>query len=136
MIFSKHLPTKFAKNIAIGCDLWIVDAFHNMEDHIDFEQRLITFQTMAISCSFESSLTAYFGIRLTDQQKEYLKIIYDTTKDWLMGHITGELLEKLSQKTTTGKEAADVAAIMIDNFVKKDSLSDKEKRGLLVRFSK
>jgi len=133
MILSKSLPTIFAKAMAMSYDLYIVDKFERQDEWEDLHDRLVIFQQLATSNDFEICLTAYWGVKLDDDKKKILKLIYDTTRPWLMGHVIGELLEKL--QSDERKDTSEIAQLILDNFVKSGKIDETTKKGLLVRFA-
>jgi phenylalanyl-tRNA synthetase beta subunit len=106
-----ELPTSLARKIAIAIGLHHEEEnLQNVSEYEAFEDNLAMFQQMAISTEFEKCLSVYeIDIELTDDQREKLKYIYDHTNDWIRGHISGELMKKLSDKLTNGRDANEIA---------------------------
>lgn len=137
MILSKSLPTKIAKVLAIGVDLYIPDNDnHNtVEDWEDKRDRLITFQQLAISGKIEDAMLAYHGLKLSEEQLSVLQTIFLTTQPWLMGHVVGRILEKLDGGLVSGRDATELATMLVDKINTDKSIDKKTKRSLIVRFA-
>lgn len=133
----KSIPTLFAKLIAESCELYVPDdeTRGNEELWQELRDRLSNFQKMAISANFDVSLIAYYGFELDEKQKQCLQIIHQNTKDWLLGHVAEQLLIKLERNSTSGRESAEIAQIITENFTKGKTPSEEVKRGLIVKLA-
>jgi len=129
-------PTIFARIIATGCELYIPDEDRGqaIEEYLEKVERLIVFQQISIASSFETSLQAYYEYELSDFQKEQLKLIYDTTRAWLLGHLAGHLLDALENKLANGRDKKEIVQTFLEAFVTPTSTEQKRK-GLLVEFA-
>lgn len=140
MKITPSLPTAFARQIAIGVDLLPRD--YNLLSIDDYEvdkTRLAQFQQLAVAGTFEEAMLAYHGLNLAENKLAALRLIYNTTKPWLLGHVVGEMLTRMEAVGTSSKDAADIAQMIVDSF---NPSSDAEegtestgKRGLLVKFA-
>ena len=137
MTTSKVLPTVFAKNICKEVDLL------NREDcgpeFLEQVNRLQQFQQMSISCRFEQAKIAYHGIDLDEQQLKSLKLIYDTTKPWLQGHVVGAILDRINSKTTSNKDFSETVRTILEKLDSTDESNDKggvRRKELIVKLSK
>ncbi|GAF70504.1 unnamed protein product, partial [marine sediment metagenome] len=91
----KSLPTIFAMNLGIASGLML--EMKAGVNHIQYGKKMDSmraFQQMSITSSIEDSMIAFYGMDLTDEQKEILKVIYKSTKPWMLGHVVGVLLDK------------------------------------------
>lgn len=123
--------------MATSCDLYIPDSEldqDNADEAMEKRERLVIFQQIAVATTFEISLQAYYEYDLTEQQTNHLKLIYDTTKSWLLGHIAGHLLDSLENKFMTGRDKKEVAQTLLESFIKQSS-TEENKKGLLIKFS-
>ncbi len=123
MMHSTSLPTIFAKSIAkeVGLPFSDID---------DIGERLRHFQQMSITCEFEDALIAYHGVEVSDIQKDALETIYNSTRPWLLGHVTGVLMNKMSEEKFT-TYAATLIVDLIKNSGKPLS-EDKQNKLILV----
>ena len=121
----QSLPTIFAISIAEEVGLPT-----SGED--DFGERLRHFQQMAITCSFEEALIAYHGIEYDDDQKAALETIYNSTKPWLLGHVTGTLMKKLAEDRLTTDAARLIVSLIKENG---EPLSEEFQSKLIVKLA-
>lgn len=140
MKITPSLPTAFARQIAIGVDLLPRD--YNLLTVDDYEvdkTRLAQFQQLAVAGTFEEAMLAYHGLNLAEGKLAALRLIYNTTKPWLIGHVVGELLTRMEAIGTSSKEAADIAQMIVDAFAvdapAAEGAENTGKRGLLVKFA-
>lgn len=140
MKITPSLPTAFARQIAIGVDLLPRD--YNLLTVDDYEvdkTRLAQFQQLAVAGTFEEAMLAYHGLNLAEGKLAALRLIYNTTKPWLLGHVVGELLTRMEAIGTSSKEAADIAQMIVDAFAvdapAAEGAENTGKRGLLVKFA-
>lgn len=129
MIISSNYPTIFAKRLARIVGLYNVES--NLEfrltvsdyqdDELDEHKTLAEFQQMAITSKFEDCLIAYHGRKpeLDEKQIDALKIIHKSTVPWLLGHVAGQLTEKMN--SSNDKDFVDAAEALIDILLKEQS---------------
>jgi len=132
------LPTPYAEDVAIRAELLDADEMdcHPITDYEKKRRRLAMFQQMSISSTFEKCMMLYLlEVDLTEKQVSALEIIYQNTRDWILGHMTGELLKKLSSKFTTGRDANDIARTIIEVTKQKDEPGKQSilKRSLIIK---
>lgn len=137
MKISASLPTAFARQLAIGVDLLPPGYDLNSVDDYEIDKnRLAQFQQLAVSGEFEDAMLAYHGLDLDFEKLAALRVIYKTTKPWLMGHVVGELLVRMESVATNSKEALEIAQMITTAFGGTASTADPEKKkGLLLRFA-
>jgi len=101
------LPTLFAQAIAQEVGLTETKTTQqNGQQILDQITRLKHFQQMSIACSFKESLIAYYGQTLTEEQELALKVIYRSTKPWLLGSTIGSLIDRINNTKITNKDFA------------------------------
>lgn len=135
----KPFPTVFAKVIAINCELYIPDDERgiNVADYLEKVERLIVFQQISVASDFEVALQAYYEYELSEYQKEQLMLIYSTTRAWLLGYLSGHLIESLESKLTSGRDKKEIVQTFLEAFVKPPPNTENEaKKGLLIEFAK
>ena len=99
MKFSEVYPTSFAIKLATATKLYCSKMAegktvgnNSVAMHID----LVEFQKMAIGgVDYETSLICYHGKILTKKQKASLELIHKTTKPFILGHVSGVLIDAL-----------------------------------------
>jgi len=142
MKLANSLPTVFATTIAVSTKL--LPARQDRKNHEEYEDQkdmLAAFQQLAIVGELEEAMLAYHGQKLTKPQKDALELIYKTTKPWLYGHISGELLNQLSSKFLSGKDKKDVTAMILQCMEGQHGSGDgggmdnEQMAGLLVRLT-
>ena len=135
---SQTLPTTFA--ISLGEISGILLKHGTGADAHEYMGRIElmkAFQQMAVTCSFEESLIAFHGFKLSDEQLESLKIIYKSTKPWMLGHVVGVLLEKLDSPKITNKDFAESVRTIVDQLTETEGGKPVEKvKGLMVTLTK
>ena len=121
MFQTQLLPTNFARKLADNAGLSDTEVD-------DVDQRLVNFQQMAISSSFDESLIAYYGTDLTDLQKDVLQTIYNSTVPWIKGHVAGVLMSRLTESKLSIR-----AAEMVMDIVSEDGpLSNDKLNSILI----
>ena len=140
MKITPSLPTAFARQIAIGVDLLPRDyTLLSVDDYEVDKTRLAQFQQLSVAGTFEEAMLAYHGLNLAENKLAALRLIYNTTKPWLLGHVVGEMLTRMEAIGTSSKEAADIAQMIVDAFAADTSSTEGTettgKRGLLVKFA-
>lgn len=110
------LPTSFAFMIADSVGVIpaaITERPTYDTSRLDAELRLKNFQQMAITCSLQDSMIAFYGFSFDEAQMKALEVIYKSTKPWLCGAVVGKLIERINNQKITNKDfALSVAAIM------------------------
>jgi hypothetical protein len=137
---SESLPTKLAKILAIGVDLYIPDRrqHEQIDDFIDLKERLAQFQQLAFATDFDTAMLVYLGHDMEtdgEEKRAALQLIFDTTRDFLLGHVMGVMLDKLDSKIIRGSEAADISRLLLENFNNNGKKTGVVKKGMLVRFA-
>ena len=142
MKVASALPTVFAKNIAMGVDL--LPQEQNRKNHSNYDHMIATlgaFQQLAVVGNFDSAMLAYSFMSegMTTEQTQALEIIHGTTKEWLYGHITGELLNQLSSKLLSGRDKKEISETIIqcmEGQHGEGKVTTETMTGLLVRLTK
>lgn len=131
---NKTFPTKFAIMVAQTCDLFVPPEYESDNEALWYElrDRLAEFQKMGMSADYETSMIAYYGYKLTDEQKEKLRFIHENTQKWLFGEVAEHVFTAIQK--TQGKDAKELSELFLENFVKKKADS-KTKKSLLVQFT-
>lgn len=128
------LPTTFANALGVECGLLLEDKsgtdWHLFNDRLELMK---AFQQMAVICSFEDSLIAYHGFKLTKKQKANLKVIYKSTKPWMLGHVVGVLLNKLNGKMANKDFAESVRTIVEQLTETKDGEATERTKGVMIK---
>jgi len=122
------IPTVFAKSIAKSSGLLERIEFGEVKNEVaikDAEQRLAYFQQMAIACSFEEARLAYYGCEISEEQEAALKLIYESTMPWLIGHVVSELID-------TKDKTAKNAEFILTQLIKDGKVDQKVAKNLLV----
>lgn len=95
------------------------------------------FQTLAVLNDFESSLIAFHGIELNDEQRLALELIHKNMPSYTKGFITAKLLERIN--SSNDKELVNVAALLMEILNEADPESKGDKilsaRKLIVNLS-
>ena len=132
----KSLPTNFAIKIATKCDLFVApeDETGNEELWMDLREKLSDFQKLSLTTDYDGALVSYWDVKLTDKQREYLELIYRTTKDWILGQVVSSLLEKL-ESSNKWNNHIEAAQIIIDNILGDSKQKEESRNKLLVYFS-
>lgn len=136
MILNDNVPTTFALSIAEASDL--LSKLEMGNNHAKYKKQLDQlkcFQQMAITSSFEDAKIAFHGTELTEEQDEALKVIYKSTKPWMLGHVVGVLLDKLDTKMAN-KDFAESVRTIVEQLTKTEEGASTEKlKGMLVRLT-
>lgn len=132
MNMNNNVPTVFAKSLAHAADIIIEQKIgQNHHEYTEKMARLRAFQQMSVAVSFEECMIAFHGQELTDQQKEVLKIIYKSTKPWMLGHVVGVLLDKLDNKMAN-KDFAESVRTIVEQLTKDDDAPSEKLKGLMI----
>jgi hypothetical protein len=127
MIISSNYPTVFAKRLARKVGLY--DVKSNLEyrltisdyeeDELDQHKTLAEFQQMAISSKFEDCLIAFHGQKINKKQSDALQIIHKSTVPWLLGHVAGQLTEKIN--SSNDKDFVDACESLVEILLKEQN---------------
>ncbi len=104
MKIAPEVPTHFAKNIARKFRL-LPEINETLTD-IEMYNKLAEFQTMALGCEFADALIVYHGTELSEEQENALQVIHASTKPFVVGQLTSELLWRLKEDNRDAVEAA------------------------------
>jgi len=136
MITNRNLPTTFAESLGKTFGL-LAEEGKEFQKNKGHEKRLVmrTFQQMAVAATFEDSLIAYNGVNLNNEQIQALKVIYRSTRPWMLGHVVGVLLDKLDNAHTSNKDFAESVRTIVEQLTKTEEgeTTERMKKGLLVK---
>lgn len=139
MIVNKNsaLPTKFAVVVATTHGLFVPPEQEPGNEELWFElrDRLANFQKLSLSLQFDDCLVAYYNYDITKDQIECLKFIHTNTKKWLKGQVAENLLNHLSSKTISGRDAKEIAEFLNDNFIDKNPDKKSNTKSMLVKLA-
>lgn len=125
-----YLPTPLATRVAMHVNLLPKDK--KDPDYQYMLNTLIQFEQIAMTGPFDSSLTAFFGTKLSKKQKDHLKIVYDSSKHWIRAHT----LAKLATVLNTGdKDTVAAAKVILETMVLEGELEETEARKLIINIS-
>ena len=131
-----QFPTDFAITVASQVDLHCGENENTLrlmestirvhEDHenaeeikvnVDQHLRLKHFQQMAIACELEDAMVSYHGYEINDEQKQMLELIHKSTRHWLLGAVTGQIIERLKSERIANKDFAQLAVLVFQNLL-------------------
>ena len=141
MNFSANVPTVFAKSLAEAARITIAnEPGRNHHEYAQKLDRLKAFQQMAVVVPFDDCLISFHGQFLTTEQVGVLKIIYKSTKPWMLGHVVGVLLDKLDNERMANKDFAEAVKTIIEQLTKGDldengRLPTNQMKGLMVKLA-
>ncbi len=124
---SDEFPTVFGRSIATSVDL--LDKSETGVEFLKQNYALGQFQQMSCACPFERAILIYHGIELTEEQTEALKLIHETTKDWLKSYAIAEIMARLKNKKTGNRDFAESIKYIFDSFTEDDKSTDVGKPG-------
>lgn len=110
MIKEDIFPTEFARRLGESCGL--MERHKKNMDVKKYARRnemMQSFQQMALSCSFDDCLVAFYGVKLSKEDLDVLTIVHKSTVPWTMGNAAKVLLEKLNSSLVNGKDARELA---------------------------
>jgi hypothetical protein len=110
-----QFPTVFAQRL--GEKVGLLFPRKNGMDHakhMEAQERMQYFQQMAVTSKFEDCILSYIDIPLSDTQIESLKIIHQSTKPWITGHIVGELMNRIGSERTGNKDIAEAVRVLAE----------------------
>lgn len=130
-----ELPTQHARDLAVKAGIHNLESeTKNVNEWERQENKLAMFQQMSLNSELQHCLSIYEEDKITKKQQDALANIHKHSKDWIMGHVTGELLKRLSSSTTDAKEANEIAKTIREN-VGAEAGGKQKTRGRLVRFT-
>lgn len=112
MKIAPEIPTHFAKNLARSVNL--LPKVNETLTDIELYNRLAEFQTMALGCEFHDALIVYHGANLNEDQENALQIIHASTKPFVVGQLTSELLWRIKEDN---RGAVDAAKLLVQLFM-------------------
>jgi len=146
--FPTGLPTDIARSLAIEWGIHCGDCEESdritIHDTVKSDDELALFQQMAMVCNFEESISAFGDRKFKKKQRDILKLIHESTNNWIAGHVAGVLLGRLSGILTDSREANEIAKTILlcsghveldgSKFVKKNKINTESsnKKGLLL----
>ena len=116
---STVFPSEFAKNIAIGVDLYPPTSVMAIKDKDErnFEiakmVMLKEFQQMSVYGSFNDALIVYDSVVLGEEQITALKTIHKSTAPWARGLVAEKMLASIS---SSKKDSAMNAKVLIESL--------------------
>lgn len=130
-----ELPTINARNLALRAKIMLPeDDLASVEDAEEQEQKLAMFQQMAINSKLEMCMSVYELDDIDQDQQSVLSTIHKFTKHWVAGHVTGELLKRLSDKTTPAQTANEISQTLLEITKEEEKAKGKKKtRGRIVK---
>ena len=138
MDVNKNIPTTFAKSLANAAGITIdFKAGQNHVDATDRLERLKAFQQMAVATEFDECLIAFHGQELSDEQKEVLKVIYKSTKPWMLGQVVGVLLNRL--ESAANRDFAESVRTIVEQLTKDENGNggpSNKMKGMLIKLTK
>lgn len=130
-------PTLFGVKLAETAGVMLKD-----EKGVDHWKRteqatqLAHFQQMSITCPFDECLIAFHGTELNSDQVTALRLIYKSTKPWLLGHTVGILIDKLDDPKLANRDFAEALKTIIEQITKTDDPETKQAaKGMLVKLA-
>lgn len=132
------LPTDFAMKLMEKCKfLEIKKSGSDLVKRTILENVIADFQRLSLCTDFDNALIAFFGHELTGEQKDFLKVVYDSTKPWVMGLTIDACLNAVTFKTLGRNEFAEALKTITEQTAeKKPEGGGKRMNGILVRVSK
>jgi hypothetical protein len=131
-----ELPTQHARDIAIASKLSEPESeVENVNEWERQENKLAMFQQMSVHSDLAQCLSIYGNDKITKKQQDALAEIHKHTKDWIVGHVTGELLKRLSDGRTGAKDANDIATTILEATLTDEQKGKQKAIGRLVRFA-
>ena len=134
----RNLPTTFASALAMTENLLHQDDDRNLtpDQKTEEYERLIAFQQIAVASSFEDCLIVYHLENLNKKQINILRLIYRSTRPWMLGHVVGILLDKLDGNMTN-KDFAESVRTIVEQLTKPETAGESRKlKGLVVKLAK
>lgn len=115
MKIAPEIPTHFAKNLARSVNL--LPQINETLLDIELYNRLAEFQTMALGCEFTDALIVYHGANLNSEQENALQVIHASTKPFVVGQLTSELLWRIKEDN---RGAVDAAKLLVQLFMESE----------------
>lgn len=140
MNINKNIPTVFATGMAEAADItYNIRTGENHREYSLRNERLSMFQQMSITVPFDEALICFYGQKLSTKQKKVLKVIYDSTRPWMLSHVVGVLLDKLDGNILE-KDFGESTKILIEQLTGESTSPDKKganvpQMGLLIKLT-
>lgn len=137
MKVSTVLPTAFAIDLAIESGLLPAPrVMQNAREYDSIILRLRQFQQMAISSTLEESKCAFYSFDLTEVMEDALHLIHSSTCQWLRGHVTGVMLERLEDGRTGNRDFAEAMRMVVEALKAQEPIDDgnphHQRKGLMI----
>jgi hypothetical protein len=134
MKLSEEFPTVFARVLGEKCGLLLsIERDRDYKKQTDLKERMVWFQQMSITASFEDCCMAYVGISLSAEQLEVLKLIYQSTKPWITGHIVGVLMSRINDDRAMNKDFAEAVRVLVEQSKAPEGTVSKKMQGIMVK---
>lgn len=133
------LPTDFAVKICEKCGVIPkISAGHkNAKEIAALKEVLADFQRLATNSSFSVALIAFTGVELTQDQREALQVVYETTKPFILGLTLDACLQAVTHRHMSKSEYSE-AIKTITELVKPPSIvgdAGKKAKGILIKIN-
>lgn len=132
------LPTDFALSLLENCEF--IEQAKDCKNlpHLHKMRRLIAdFQRMAICTTFEQAMIAFHGIDIDELQFDTLKVVYESTKPYIMGLTIDACITAITFKHLGKNEFAEAIKTIVEQTkVKEGDGPGKRMKGILVKVSK
>lgn len=131
MKIGSSLPTKLAEELGLKVKLLLPEkkAFEKAEEYKDLYDRMVYFQQMAVTSPIEDCLIVYVGKELTEEQISVLRLIHQSTKPWLRGHVVGACLDKIENPRTANRDFAESIRVVLENIGVSVEVDETNPRG-------
>ena len=132
------LPTDFA--ISLLEEVGFVDRKVSGANLVEINKkytRIADFQKMAITSPMDVAMIAFHGIELDDDVREVLKVVFDSTKPYIMGLTVEACINAVTYKTLGKNEFAEALKTLTEQTKEKVTQNPTGRmRGIVVRVSK
>jgi len=134
MLTNECLPTEFALSLLEDC------GFINKEEmqtlvYNKLKARIANFQQMAICVEFKKAIIAFHGIEITGEQEEVLKVVYESTKPFIMGLTVGACLDGITGRSLNPKDFGEAVRTITEQAKTKEGDTGKRMKGIIVKVS-
>jgi len=124
---AKVFPSWFARQLTEGVN------FKPYSDANKCEYALRQFQAMSVNSDFDTCMINYANSEkeISIAEKDILRKVHEMTKDFVLGHITDELSNKLAATSTSGRDAAQIGSVLRDitlGEITEDENGDNKKK--------
>lgn len=140
-IDNDSLPTEFALRLMESCDfLTRIEDCKGNADIITLRKRknlIADFQRMACVATFDQAMLAFHGTEIDGLQTDTLKVVYESTKPWIMGLALDACINAVTFRSLGKNEFAEAIKTIVEQAsVKKADEPGKRMKGILVKVSK